>query len=229
MEMLCTEFCYLCEKPLPEGEESIEHVVPRGLFGQKKGLIEVPAHKACNNALSQDDEYFRLCMTSASVPHDPIAKKVWEGPVMRGFHRPEMPGLKKATLNALRPVDVHSPAGIYLWTQDAFFQDAKRLHAVVNRITRGLYAYKTGKVLPLDWPVQSELRSASDLASEPVRQVLAPLRILLRPVGNGAFHYDWKHLEEDNMEGFFWMSFYRTVHFWSFTGTKLKDILSPSR
>jgi hypothetical protein len=229
MEKRCTEFCYLCEMSLSEGEESIEHVIPRGLFGQKKGLIEVPAHKACNNAFSQDDEYFRLCMTSAAVPHDPIAKKIWDGPVMRGFHRPEMPGLKKATLNALRPVDVHSPAGIYLGTKDAFFQDAKRLHSVVNRITRGLYAYRTGKILPLDWPVESEMRRPDDLASEQVRLALEPLRIFLRPVSNGAFRYDWKYLEEDSRESFFWMSFYQTVPFWSFTGTKLRDLLSPRR
>ena len=226
---LCTEFCYLCEKPLAEGARSMEHVVPRNLFGMKKGLIEIPAHKACNNALSQDDEYFRLCMTALAVPHNPIAKKLWDGPVMRGFHRPEMPGLKKATLKAIRPIEIHTPAGIYLGTAEAMFQVPERLHNVVNRITRGLYAHRTGKVLPLDWPVSSELHSAATLNTEATRIALEPLNIRLRPVANGAFHYDWKHLESDDKEGFFWMSFYRTVHFWSFTGTELQSILSPVR
>jgi len=135
---LCKDFCYICASPLPSPkDQTIDHVVPKGLFEKKKGLIELPTHKACNNSFSQDDEYFRLCMAAAAAPRDPLARKMWESPVMRGFHRPEMPGLKKATLKALHHVDVHTPAGIYLGTSEAMFQDASRI--------------------PLDWPVSSDL------------------------------------------------------------------------
>jgi hypothetical protein len=218
-----TKFCYLCEEPLSDSDQTIDHVVPKSLFDQKKGLIELPTHKKCNNAISLDDEYFRLCMTAASVPNHPIAKKLWDGPVMRGFHRSDRPGLKAATLKALQPVDVHTPAGIYLGTREAMFQDAKRIQGVVNRITRGLYAKQTGRVLSIAWPVNSDL-----INSEAARPIFDLLKIRFATVGNGVFHYAWKCLEEDDREGFFWMVFYRQVHFWGYTGTKLREMLNPS-
>jgi len=49
----------------------------------------------------------------------------------------------------------------------------------------------------------------------------------LTPVGDGAFHYGWKHLEEDDREGLFWMVFYCGVHFWGYTGTLVKAKLNP--
>jgi hypothetical protein len=217
-----TEYCYLCGKPLADGPQDNEHVVPKCLFIQKRGLIELPAHKACNGSFSLDDEYFRLSTTLAAGPHDPIARQVWEGPVMRGFHRPEHPGLKKETLQRLVPVDVHTPAGLYLGAAEAMLQDATRIQRVVNRITRGLYAKQTGKILSLDWPVSSDL-----INPEAAKPVLELLQVRLTPVGNGVFHYGWKHLEEDDREGLFWMTFYGLVHFGGYTGTKIKALLNP--
>lgn len=221
------EFCYLCGRPLSEAPQDVEHVVPKSLFHKKKDLLTLPAHKACNNSYALDDEYFRLCMTVAAIPGNPTAKKVWEGPVMRGFHRPEMPGLKWATLKSLHPIDVHSPAGIYLGTGEAMLQDAPRIQRVVNRITRGLYATRTGKILPLDWPVSSDLIDPA--AAKPFFDQLYERDLRLARVGDGAFHYGWAHLEESTREGFFWMIFYETVHFWGYTGTKMKMILNPSQ
>ncbi len=178
--------------------KTVEHVIPKGLFEKKQNLITLPAHRACNNGFAQDDEYFRLCMTMAAAPKDETAKKIWEGPVMRGFHRPEMPGLKVSTLNSLKPIEIRTPAGLYLGRQEAMFQDAPRIQKVVSRIARGLYAHQIGKVLPLDWPVTSDL-----INHNTAMPMFSLFNCRLKPVGNGEFHFDWKYLEGDDLEGLF--------------------------
>lgn len=168
------DYCYICAEPLEGAPQDIEHVIPANLFerGRKtKGLLTLPAHKTCNSGFSMDDEYFRLCMTAISAPYDAIAKKVWEGPTMRGYHRPEMSGLKKATLNNLQVVEVHTQGGIYLGTAEALFQEPGRIQRVVNRISRGLYATRSGNVLPADWPVSSDL--IDPVAARPVFECIA--------------------------------------------------------
>ncbi|HEX5718440.1 MAG TPA: hypothetical protein VF179_19920 [Thermoanaerobaculia bacterium] len=220
------DYCYICAEPLEGAQQDAEHVIPANLFerGRKtKGLITLPAHKACNSGFSLDDEYFRLCVTALSAPYDEIAKKVWEGPTMRGFHRPEMPGLKIATLNSLHTVEVHTAGGLYLGTADVLFQEPGRIRRVVNRISRGLYAKRSGNVLSADWPVSSDL--INPLTARPVFELL---KMQLIKVGGGEFHYGWGHLKDDQEDGLFWMIFYHTVHFWGYIGTKVRDALNPS-
>lgn len=212
--------CYLCGEPL-SGDRTIEHIVPKGLFEKKGNLITLPAHRTCNNALAQDDEYFRLCITLAASSKDSSAKNIFDGPVMRGYHRPDRPGLKQSTLRALLPVEIRTPAGLIIGKQNAMFQDATRIRRIASRIARGLYSYVTGKVLPADWPVTSDL-----IDHNVAGQLFTLLNCRLKPIGNGEFHYDWKRLESDDRQSFFWMVFYRQVHFWGYIGDDLKAILT---
>ena len=93
------------------------------------------------------------------------------GPVMRGLHRPESKGFKASVLKNLVQVDIRTDAGIYLGTGDVMLQEADRILRVLNRIVRGLYARRTHKVLPADWPVSSDLMDPSKLqaSSSPSR------------------------------------------------------------
>lgn len=220
------DYCYICAQPLAGTPQDIEHVVPASLFVRKKkakGLITLPAHKSCNSGFSLDDEHFRLCVAALSVPHDAAAKKVWDGPTMRGFHRSEMPGLKMDILNSLHPVEVHTEGGLYLGTAEMLLREPGRILGVVNRISRGLYAKRTGNVLAEDFPVSSDWIDPN--AAVPVFKLL---NMTLLSVGEGEFCYAWGHLREDEQEGLFWMIFYNTVHFWGYIGTKLRDVLGTS-
>ena len=218
------DFCYICAEPLAGTPQDSEHVIPANLFerGRKtKGLITLPAHKSCNQSLSLDDEYFRLSMTARASPHDPVARKVWEGPTMRGFHRRDQPGLKIATLENLHSAEVQTPAGIYLGNADVLLQEAERIQRVVNRITRGLFAHLTGNVLPMDWPVACDL--INPVAAKPVFDLL---KIRLVPVGPaGVFEYGRGVLPTDERDGLFWMIFYGVVHFWGYTGNEIRNVL----
>ena len=197
--------------------------MPRALFNKEDrgNIITLPAHRSCNNSFAQDDEYFRLCMTAAAAPVSPQASKLWYGPVMRGYHRPDYPGLKLDTLKNLVPVDVHTEGGIYLGTGEAMLQDAARLQRVVQRIARGLYCRRTGKVLPPAWPVSSDMINGRN--AEPFVEHFS---VTFFEFGNGTFLYGWKHLEADDREGLYWLIFYGgAVHFWVYTGTEIRSWL----
>jgi len=216
------EDCYICARPLGDEEQDEEHVVPKCLFNSedRQKLITLPAHKSCNSSFSKDDEYFRLCITAVAY-EQPQAQKLWNGPVMRGVHRPQSRGFKTSILNKILPVEVHSQAGLYLGNAEAMLQDPDRIHKVVNRITRGLYTALTKKVLPSDWPVSSDWMPATALSDPGLQMLRGPGRV----IGNGTFSYNWKRLDEDDREGLFWLIFYERVVFLGYTGNKIRSRL----
>lgn len=214
------ELCYICSEQISQEDRTVEHVIPRGLFNSedRQNLITLPAHRECNQRFAKDDERFRLYVT-ARAPHDERARKLWSGPVMRGLHRPESKGFKTSVLKNLVPVEVRSPAGLYLGTTDAMLQEPKTIHRVVNRITRGLYTRRTGKVLPADWPVSSDM-----MPTENMKALEEGFEMRFFGFGNGTFWYGWKHLEDDR-EGLFGLLFYGSVHFWAYTGDQLRAMM----
>lgn len=209
--------CYICAGPIEKGEGNREHVVPKELFNSvdRCNLITLPAHKECNRSYQKDDDYFRLCVTAAAYK-DPSARKLWSGPVMRGFHRLQSLGLKKAVLLNLVPMKIQTEGGPYLGRYDVMLQDAGRILRVVNRIVRGLYTELTGKILPAGWPIQSDLIDRSQ-----VEGLIAEGKVDFCNVGRGTLQYTWEHLEDDR-EGIMWLVFYRLVHFWGYTGTRVR-------
>lgn len=99
-------------------------------------------------------------------------------------------------------------------------QKADRLMRVVNRIVRGLYTRRIGKVLPADWPVSSELMDGPQL-----QPWLEPLNVRFFDIGDRTFLYYSKHLADDDREALFWLIFYNSVHFWGYTGTQIRSRL----
>jgi hypothetical protein len=228
------ELCYICAEAIDPEDRDMDHVPPKGLFNIKDraNLIKLPTHRACNQSFAKDDEYFRLQITARAL-HDPKAKQLWgdplpgTGPVMRGFHRPQSQGFKTSVLKDLIPVDLRTEGGIYLGSVEVMLQKADRIIRVVNRIVRGLYTRRTGKVLPADWPVSSELMDGAQL-----QPMLKLLNVRFFNIGKRTFLYDSKHLADDHREALFWLIFYNSVQFWGYTGTQIPSRLpwrdSPS-
>jgi hypothetical protein len=140
---------------------------------------------------------------------------------MRGVHRPESQRFKAGILKRIVLVEVHSQSGLYLGNAEAILQDPARIHRVVNRITRGLYTALTKKVLPSDWPVSSDWMRATAMNDPGLQMLIGPGRV----IGNGTFSYNWKHLDEDDREGLFWLIFYERVVFLGYTGNKIRSRL----
>lgn len=221
------QLCYICAEAIAPEDRDVDHVPPKCLFNpeDRQDLMTLPTHRACNQSFAKDDEYFRLQVT-ARAPQDPKAKKLWgdvipgTGPVMRGLHRLQSQDFKASVLKDLVQAEFRTNAGIYLGSGDVLLQKADRIQRVINRIVRGLYTCRTRKVLPAVWPVSCDLMDHARL-----RPFLAPLNVCFFSIGNGTFLYDSKHLKEDDREALFWLIFYSSVHFWGYTGTKIRSRL----
>lgn len=207
--------CYLCSNPLGT-ERNSDHVVPAGIFprGRKtKGLIELPAHPGCNSGLGLDDEAFRTHLSMFAAENDANAEAVFKNRALKRLTRPESAKFRLDILERIVPVEVQSEAGLYLGDAEALLVGARRHARVLHRITRGLHAKLTKDVLPADWPVGASWIDPATAA--PLFQVLG---LRFAPVGDGSFRYARAILRDAPRETVIWMSFYRTVHFWGFTG-----------
>ena len=43
------EVCWICRQPIPEGQFSVDHLIPRSLGGTDDPELCRPAHKSCNS------------------------------------------------------------------------------------------------------------------------------------------------------------------------------------
>lgn len=109
--------CVYCGIEEPEiRDRTRDHIPPRNLFPEPRpsDLITVPCCRQCNNSASKDDEYFRsmLAMRNDAGEH-PEAQKILPV-VFRSLRRPQGSGFTKKLLQNVTPVDVRTPAGIYV-------------------------------------------------------------------------------------------------------------------
>ncbi len=217
--------CYLCAEPVAAGELDDEHVFPENLFnpGDRADLIKLPAHRACNASYSKDDEYFRLCMTTAAGD-EPKAKTLWNGPVLRGVHRPQSAKYKAYIHRSLREVEVSTEAGIHLGKAHVMDQDAARIQRVVQRMARGLHTHLTGDILPRDWPVSCDLLDPRT-RTDPGWSLFCTG---VRTIGNGTVCFAVKRLDEDPRDALYWIVFYDSIDFWAFTGTKIQGAIDAA-
>ena len=59
---MAEELCMFCGDQIPAGQLTMEHFVPKGLWekGYRPNKMKtLPAHQACNQSFSGDNEYFR--------------------------------------------------------------------------------------------------------------------------------------------------------------------------
>src|SRR5262245_42006878 len=106
----CCVYCLATEKL------TVDHIPPRNLFEKPRPstLITVPSCNCCNNAASQDDEYFRYALSmSDATGINPKASKGRQT-ALRSLARPMAQGLRRRLLSAVRPVEIRSPHGLIL-------------------------------------------------------------------------------------------------------------------
>jgi len=131
------------------GADTVEHVVPRCLYpgplpGGMGGMITLPAHRACNEATSRDEEAFRNFLASAIAPENPgsaLWAKTW-----RALQRPQAKGMKMAFYRGIIANSEPSDGEAKWVPERATLKDA-RVHTVLAKITKGLFQVKTGTFL----------------------------------------------------------------------------------
>ncbi len=206
--------CAYCGREAPITKD---HIPPQNLFPDPKpsNLITVPCCEECRSGWSDDDEYFRLAVVSASNQYDGShAEKVNET-VLRSLRKPNKGGFARLVRESLMEIDVRTEAGIYLGTAGGLAINKKRFDQVAERIIRGLFWHEKRYPVPTGYEVTNRF---SQFGLGPVLDALGNVRFASwRNIGNGVFLYTFAPTDEDP-DSMVWLSvFYQRLPFAGFT------------
>src|SRR5438105_3023828 len=137
--------CVYCGKPATTDD----HIPPQTIFGDEKppDRIWVPACDDCNRGCSKDDEYFKQISLMRGIDNNSAADEVYRS-VSRALNREQAKGMRRAFYERVGPLEVETPAGLYVSETAGCRMEKVRLNPVFNRIVRGLFWVHTGRRLP---------------------------------------------------------------------------------
>jgi hypothetical protein len=189
-----------------------DHVPPKAFFPRPRpsNLATVPACFACNNATSRDEEYFLAALMFSDAGVTTPGKQLWDEKLHRMYAKNV--GLRRTIGRNLRPVQIATPAGIYLGRRMALVIDEPRLEAVAVKIVRGLHFLETGSPAPLDWDVKCLL-----LRERRHFDSVAQHNHMLHPGSRyweGVFQYRRGAVAGDPLKSMWLLWFWRTHIFW---------------
>ena len=197
--------CVYCGLEDPDtSDRTRDHVPPRNLFPEPRpsDLITVPCCRQCNSSASEDDEYFRLVLTSRNDTSDhPEAEKV-RPKICRSLQRPEATGFINLLREIFLDVDLYTKGGIYVGQGAGIRVNHERLNRVAERIVQGLYWYTFGVRLPSDWTALCQNDAILTVNNEELQGKIAAVYGSMmeqppaRVIGNHVFEY-WYQVAED--------------------------------
>jgi hypothetical protein len=126
-----------------------DHIPPKCMFPRPRPstLITVPCCTDCNSSFSIDDEHFRDVLTfREELYNNSFVKKLIDSFPKR-LARPQAEGYFNYLYERMGEETVKTTSGIYLGRKATFTANLKRVHRVIERITRGLYFYCFGNKL----------------------------------------------------------------------------------
>ena len=198
--------CYLCGvRPA----DTKDHLFPSGLFNKPlpSNLLTLPACKECNNALSSDEEQFRVFLASGMAYETKAGFRIWTERIRPDLkvNRPRLKPLIRSQTKAAR---VLSESGTLLGYTLILEVDREVVNRVLRKIAKGLYFLDTGNVLPKD--VQILMDYAAD---QPQRFISPPLDEAIRgaervDLGDGIVTYWRNTIKDDPTASITWLKFY---------------------
>jgi hypothetical protein len=212
--------CIYCQK---NPATTRDHVTLRGLYREPRpsNLITVPACGPCNSAFGSDDEYFlRLALDwGASESGDGRAAADNR---MRSMQRKQGRGFWRPFFATLKPVEVHSPGGIFLVNSLEFRLDTSRLQRTINRMIRGLYYHETKSCLPVGDYVRSlpypHFIEQYNNNSEAKAEMVVALGSLPAQFIGDAFAFRYAIMDPARQVSLWNLMFYRRIEFVGTTG-----------
>jgi hypothetical protein len=143
-------YCYICGKP---NADSDDHIPPKCLFPKRyhKTVPKVPAHNECNSRYSNEDTYFRDCLTMASANENKIAHEVFYDAVVRSWTKKEAVNYWKYLKSQFLKIKSPYP------NTELYRIDAKRILNQICRISRGLFYFEYKKPMSLDLIVDAHM------------------------------------------------------------------------
>jgi hypothetical protein len=183
-----SETCVICGiRPA----ETVDHVPPKCFF---KGVTNaqlrtVPSCWACNNGASSDDEDMRFYISAQIGKQNPASKVLWDDGAHKTIKRKIK--LRSSFLANVRDVEVLEQDGS-IKNRLAFLVPISTYQRVLERITRGLYFFHTGRILPVNVAVfATMLADTPDMETEDIR------RLKIESVGAGACIYRYEIVPDD--------------------------------
>ena len=193
-----------------------DHVPPKCFFPKPRpaDLITVPACRRCNQHHEKDEEFFLASLMFSDAGIGEAGRALWQQTVRSMLFRKR--GVGKAIRTLLRPVELRSPAGLYLRNGYALEIDYARLESVVRKIVKGLYFHEFGEPLVAQAQVESNWLNTRSVASQ-ARPYVERL-----PHGSrswpGVFEYRCGRTDEAPDKSIWLMMFFGVGVFWSITG-----------
>jgi hypothetical protein len=139
--------CYLCGRPISEGEAwDRDHVPPQRFYGTEvrarfnPNLRWHPAHKSCNSAFKKDEEYYVACF--AGHARSPTGRAVFDD-FRRGTAKGHDAGLLRTIVAQFGKVTMADGSRVFNFDPD-------RVGRVEWKLVRGIYFGETGRFLPED-------------------------------------------------------------------------------
>jgi len=198
--------CYICGS---EPADTRDHLFPSGLFNRPlpTNLPTLPACTECNNALSSEEEQFRVFLASGMAYENESGFRIWNERI-----RPDLKGrrprLKPLIRSYMRKARVLSESGALLGHAVILEIDREIINRVLRKIAKGLYYLDTGVILPEN--VQILIDYANN---KPERFISPPLDEAIKgakkvELGDSAVTYWRNTMKDDPTNSITWIKFY---------------------
>lgn len=203
--------CYLCEMLLPPTPNR-DHVIPQQLFDPANRpplLYTLPTCPNCNSGMSQDEEYFRVCLLAQSFGQIE-ATNLWNGPVARSLQRREGRFRRMLASDiglAAVSLPFYSDGGQYLGDGVRMKFNAPRIRRVLEKIVRGLYWKHTGTLIG---DVRFDIFPFDPAVKYPPDATLPQVRQFARTFesGGNVLTYSVVIAQDDRRRSVWWLQFY---------------------
>ena len=136
------DVCYLCGRSDPDTKD---HVPPKTILPKGIRRMTLPAHRACNNEFSADEEYFRDVVGPPALDYPDGSDVFWAS--RRAWQRPQGRRRLRMILRGAKPVELRSKTGLYVGRGIQIAPDMARIVRVAGKVGRGVIFEDTGTVV----------------------------------------------------------------------------------
>jgi hypothetical protein len=203
-----------CGKDESLGKMSREHFVPKCLWEKghrPKRVKTVLAHKSCNEAFSDDNEYFRnvLVLENGATDRCLGAQVVCEGTIQRMLS--ECPGTIKKAARDVKLTPAYTRSGLYIGEHPSYSVDLARIERVLSNVIRGVFYLLVETPMPADFQFWIQDVQAMDI--KPYERVISDM-VPWQSFGDNVFQCRYRVLRRPEPVGIdCLMAFYQNRYF----------------
>ena len=125
-----------------------------------RNLITVPCCRACNQTASADQEYLRTALVLRMEFETHPESTHFIDAAMRSFDRHGLGGPTASIVQSTEPIELHSPAGVFLGEAGQFTPEVERMESACEWITQGLFFHETARRLAPGYDVRATVPGA---------------------------------------------------------------------